>query len=125
MSGVYLIYTSLSQVSVRYWRFFSSPEAASVVEDHLESFFTVLYPKDESQFKGLFGNHEAMQEYVKADKKQPTQNWMTDEMRTSFIERFKRDGFTGPFNWYKAIVFNHHWNHDKGVSSLYELTVMG
>lgn len=121
MSVIYILHEIILHASIRYWRFFSSPEGASVVEAHLESFFTVLYPKDESQFKALFGNHEAMQEYVKADKKQPTQDWITEKMRTSFIDQFKRDGFTGPFNWYKAIVFNHHWNHDKGVSSLYTI----
>jgi hypothetical protein len=66
-----------------------------------------------------------MVEFIKADKKEPTADWATDDMRKKFIERFSKDGFTGPFNWYKAIVFNHHWEHDKSIPLLTRDSDMG
>jgi soluble epoxide hydrolase / lipid-phosphate phosphatase len=81
----------------------------------LESFFTVLFPRDESQFKALFTTRGAIQDFIEADKLQPTADFATEEMKSDFVSRFKKDGYTGPFNWYKSFVFNHHWPDEKGI----------
>jgi len=95
-----------------YFHFFFDPAAPRILQDHVESFFTVLFAKDEAAFKALFTDHEAMRSFIEADKKQPVADWVTDDMRKSFIGYHQQHGFASPLNIYHVLKGT-HYAHEK------------
>lgn len=89
--------------SMAYWYLFSSDDGYKLLDEHLESLFTVLHGHPDSWLDTVC-KHDGVKEFLLQDKKQPTEPYATEEMKSDFITRFKRDGFAAPTCWYKAMV---------------------
>ncbi|KAL5500922.1 hypothetical protein ACEPAH_9309 [Sanghuangporus vaninii] len=87
-----------------YWKFFSKDGAENITLDHLESLFTLLYSSDDSLTQH-WCPEGALEEWLLADKKS-SQLIISEEEKRFYIDFFSKNGFAGPFCWYKATVFN-------------------
>ncbi|THV67247.1 alpha/beta-hydrolase [Aureobasidium pullulans] len=100
-----------------YWYLFSSEDGYKLLDEHLESCFTVLHGPPESWLDTTC-KYDGLKDYLIADKKQQTEAYATEEMMNAFITRFKRDGFAAPTCWYKAIVGGHQNFEAKKVKAM-------
>ena len=53
--------------------------------------------------------------YIESGKTEPLPGYATEEMKEAWISRLRRDGFAAPYRWYKAMAYNHMWEHDKST----------
>ena len=86
-----------------YWYLFTSEDGYKLLDEHLESSFTVLHGPPESWLETVC-KPDGLKNFLLEDKKQPLEPYATEEMKNKFIARFKRDGFAAPLCWYKAMV---------------------
>jgi soluble epoxide hydrolase/lipid-phosphate phosphatase len=98
-----------------YWRLFTSDEGPGILEAHLESLFTALHAKKLDHMKDTFTTEDGMRNYLLADKRQELAEYATPEMQREFVERFRRDGFEAPLQWYRAVKENVQWGVEQTI----------
>ncbi|KAH8901485.1 alpha/beta-hydrolase [Thozetella sp. PMI_491] len=88
-----------------YFNFFVEEDAAEVVEQHLESLFTLIHGDSPTTIRDFYCNKGAFKQYLLEDRREQVKEHARapGEME-KFVRRFKRDGFKGPFCWYLAIT---------------------
>ena len=105
-----------------YWNFFTAPDAAQLMEADLSRMYEVnhgLYKSNVPEENGrdiwmreMFCTLGAMREYVAkqgkyADYTVPLKPYAEDpRLKEKFIERMKRDGFSGPVQYYHSLKNN-------------------
>lgn len=65
--------------------------------------WTIGHGKPESFLETLC-TEDGVKNFLEEDRRQPTEDYATDEMRDKFIARMKRDGFQAPQNWYRSMM---------------------
>lgn len=97
-----------------YWELVLSDQGPKILEDHLESLWTVLHGAGDSMI-ATFGTKDGMKSYLLEDKMQPVQEYATEERKAEFLKQFREDGMTAPLCWYRAQAFNHHFEAEKVI----------
>lgn len=88
-----------------YWDFFTSPDAASIVDTNLERMWQVLHGAEEDWMKKMFCVPGAMREFLLSDKQVPLRPYAEKpEYREGSLKQFKRDGFASSLQMYNATV---------------------
>ncbi|EKM57396.1 uncharacterized protein PHACADRAFT_255121 [Phanerochaete carnosa HHB-10118-sp] len=87
-----------------YWTFFSAPDANEVIQAHMESFVSIMYPYDPTIWKTRFAPTGAMRGSLLEDYVAPKPSYVSEEDKKHFIETFKRNGFEAPTCWYKIMT---------------------
>lgn len=67
-----------------YWRFFSEPDGPKLVEDHIDSFLSLLYAKDRTLGSVHFSPLGALRAWLSEDKTTPTAGYISAEVRSLF-----------------------------------------
>lgn len=99
-----------------YWELFTAPDGPKILHEHLESLWTALHGDQENWMDTIFCTRGAMREYLLQDKTVPVKKYAQDpELKRTWIERMRRDGFETPSNWYHAMRFNHHFNAERDI----------
>jgi pimeloyl-ACP methyl ester carboxylesterase len=86
-----------------YWKLFTAPDGAQVIDDHLESMFTLCHGAPETWLETL-AKPDGAREYLEADKRQPVQAYATEERRRKWLEQFRGGGIDAPLNYYRSMV---------------------
>ncbi|EWZ00181.1 hypothetical protein FOYG_00070 [Fusarium oxysporum NRRL 32931] len=89
---------------LEYWDFFTAPDGAKILNEHLESVYCVIHGPPET-WRGTFCTPNGFRNFVVAGHTQPTEAYATPEHMKAFIERMRRDRFDAPQCYYKAMVF--------------------
>jgi soluble epoxide hydrolase / lipid-phosphate phosphatase len=98
-----------------YWELVLSDEGPKILEDHLESLWTILHGDGESMI-ATFGTQGGMKAYLLEDKTQDVQGYATDSRKVDFVQQFSRDGMAAPLCWYKAQAWNLHIEDEAKIS---------
>ncbi|KLO07579.1 alpha/beta-hydrolase [Schizopora paradoxa] len=86
-----------------YFAFFVEEDAARTIEEHAESFFSLLYAGDEKIFQKNFCPIGKLKEWLLSDKMTTTAPWFTAEEKKLHTEPVIAGGFTTPLCWYKQM----------------------
>lgn len=92
--------------SMWYFPLFASENGAKVIEAHLEQMFTLLHGGGQTM-KDTLCVEGGIEKWLDDGSKASAEvlPYATNlQFRDEWITRLRRDGWTGPLNWYKAIV---------------------
>jgi pimeloyl-ACP methyl ester carboxylesterase len=90
-----------------YWEFFVSPDAADILDGHLEKMWQVLHGDVENWMQQQFSVSGAMRKFILGDEQVPLKPYaQKSEWKNRFIQQFKTDGFASALQMYKAAVYN-------------------
>jgi pimeloyl-ACP methyl ester carboxylesterase len=81
-----------------YWKFFTADDGARILNENVESIFTVAHGLPES-WMYTFCTEGGMREFVSAGKTQEVESYVTEDYKKKWIERLRRDGFDAPQCW--------------------------
>lgn len=85
--------------------------------DNLERFYTAVHGSPDHWMRKILCVPGALENYMTSTDSVTLASYATSPenafYRDDFLSRYRRDGFTGPLNWYKAQVSNHHWDVEK------------
>ena len=99
-----------------FWELLTAADGADILDQHLDSFWTVLHGNRQGWMKDLFCVRGAMRDYLLADKRIPLQEFAEDpKWKTDFMERFKEGGFAAPLCWYKATARGYNYEVEKDI----------
>ncbi|KAF1348553.1 Alpha/Beta hydrolase protein [Delphinella strobiligena] len=106
-----------------YWKFFTAPDCAKILEKNLDSMFDVLHVPGE-QWLDTLCQPDGLRDFVTQGKKADVQSYATDEMRNEWVKRMEKDGFEAPLCWYKSSVFGHQDGETDGVDPLVKVPAL-
>ncbi|KIX92415.1 uncharacterized protein Z520_11890 [Fonsecaea multimorphosa CBS 102226] len=100
----------------QYWYFFTSRDGYKIINSNLERFWEVLHGADPEWMKKMFAGEDAMTNYMSGNERVALKPYAAKpKWRNDFMQRFTRDGFQAPTNWYKAQATNVQWEDDKSI----------
>jgi len=86
-----------------YWKDLVSDDAPEILNNHLESFWTLCHGAPET-WRETKCKPGGVKKYLLENKVQPTQAYATESRKKEWIERLSRDGIEGPLQWYLSHV---------------------
>lgn len=86
-----------------YWKLFTGPDGAQVLDSHLEATWTMCHGEPELWLETMTVQDGA-RNYLLADGRRPVQAYATAERRRKWLEQFGGDGFDAPLNYYRSVV---------------------
>ncbi|EIN11755.1 alpha/beta-hydrolase [Punctularia strigosozonata HHB-11173 SS5] len=89
-----------------YWQFFDSPDAAGIIEKHIDSFLELLYPEDPALWKTHVANTGKLREWVESDSHTQRASYLTDEDYQHMRSTLLSGGMKAPLLWYTNHVRN-------------------
>ncbi|KAJ7244035.1 Alpha/Beta hydrolase protein [Mycena rebaudengoi] len=84
-----------------YWHFFTSDGADKIIEDHIDAFMCILYPRDPRSWLTDMAPIDKIKEWVISDKVTPPPVYLTEEDFTRQKTELLKGGLAGPLCWYK------------------------
>ncbi|THH32650.1 hypothetical protein EUX98_g1519 [Antrodiella citrinella] len=89
-----------------YWWFFNEEDADKVIAEHLDSYMSIVYVKDQSTWRELVCAQGALRPALLADYKSASgfASYMSDADIKIVTETFRRDGLGGALCYYKATI---------------------
>lgn len=91
-----------------YWKFFTADDGARLLTENADVAFDILHSPS-SWLETVCTNggfRKAIEKKGEGFDLKP-RPYATEEMKKTFVERMRRDGFDGPTCWYKSFVFGH------------------
>ncbi|KAF9241876.1 Alpha/Beta hydrolase protein [Melanogaster broomeanus] len=85
-----------------YWTFFSQDDAASAIEENIDSFIDVIYPADPEIWKTYVNLPGEWEAFVKQGKTLPRAPYLTAEHYEHIKASLYEGGLASPLNWYKS-----------------------
>ncbi|GJE89531.1 alpha/beta hydrolase [Phanerochaete sordida] len=85
-----------------YWLFFNSPDANAVMQAHMNSVVSILYPNDPAIWKTHFAPTGTFRKSLNENYLAPLPSWWSEADKDAFVDTFRRNGF--PTNWYSVMV---------------------
>lgn len=95
--------------------FLSEDNSATIIEAHLESFFSAMFPDDPTLWVTEVAPIGALKAWLEADRKTPLPSYLLPEHKNHWCEIFQKEGFSAPLCWYKAIVSGVNATDDKSI----------
>ncbi|KIP08441.1 hypothetical protein PHLGIDRAFT_117193 [Phlebiopsis gigantea 11061_1 CR5-6] len=87
-----------------YWSFFNRDDANHVIQDHIESFVSVLWPHDPKYWLDHFAPTGTLERSLLENWTAPLPAYLSEEDKQEIITTYRANGFTAPTSWYKIIV---------------------
>ncbi|PGH05846.1 hypothetical protein AJ79_06688 [Helicocarpus griseus UAMH5409] len=88
-----------------YLRFFVGEEAAGLIEEHMESFFSLFYPADPNLWIEHLGATGACETWLRNDRRAPLAPYVTEEEKSTHLQ-IMRGHYQSALMWYRALVWN-------------------
>lgn len=98
-----------------YWLFFSEDGADKVIEENIDSFFSMLYPNDPKMWRTDMAERDALKSWVTQGKLSDRPKYLTEQELQTIKKNLLHGGLAAPLCWYKAVVHGHNNNFDKDV----------
>ena len=87
-----------------YWKIFAAPEGPEVMDNHLESMWTMAHGEPETWLDN-FCKDGGARNFLTSDKRQPTMAYATEERKQRWMaSRKMAPGFDAPLNYYRSIT---------------------
>ncbi|KAL3469933.1 Alpha/Beta hydrolase protein [Aspergillus californicus] len=102
-----------------YWNFFLAPDAAGVIESHLERMWQVLHGDVDGLMKKLFCVPDAMRNFLLGSEELPLKGYAIESQarwKERFMDQFKEDGFHSALQMYRAITLGVQDQSDLAIS---------
>ncbi|GJE83979.1 hypothetical protein PsYK624_000520 [Phanerochaete sordida] len=87
-----------------YWLFFSDADVDAVMQAHIESFASLLYPQDPETWQTRIAPVGALKQTLLDDWTAPRAAYVSEEDVRLWVETFRRNGFDAPTCWYKVMT---------------------
>ncbi|KIP06414.1 hypothetical protein PHLGIDRAFT_106968 [Phlebiopsis gigantea 11061_1 CR5-6] len=87
-----------------YWGFFNRDDADQVIQDHIESFMSLLWPYDPKYWIDRFARTGGIERTLHEDWTAPLPAYVSEADKDVFIATFCSNGFVGPTCWYKTVL---------------------
>lgn len=91
-----------------YWKVFVAEGGVALLDANTDLLFDILHAPQ--TWRETLCSDGGLRKAIEARGEGfdlQTRPYATPEMKTAFVERFARDGFAGPVNWYKSHVQGH------------------
>ncbi|EEH06398.1 epoxide hydrolase [Histoplasma capsulatum G186AR] len=88
-----------------YLKFFVSEGAAGLIEEHVDSFFTLFYPAEADLWIEHLGPTGALETWLRNDRKAPLAPYITEEEKATHF-KIMRGHYKSALMWYRALVGN-------------------
>ncbi|TFY57562.1 hypothetical protein EVJ58_g6947 [Rhodofomes roseus] len=98
-----------------YWHFFCEDGTAKVIEEHLDSFLSALYPLDPATWKTDMGPRGTLKAWILNDRKAPWPSYLKEEDVKYISDLIKRYGIDSSLNWYRTYLSGIAAADDKGI----------
>ncbi|KXJ97157.1 epoxide hydrolase [Microdochium bolleyi] len=100
-----------------YQVFLAADRAPAILREKADRLYTAAHAAGEDAMKELFCVPGALEKFLDGTEETPVRPYAEDEgMRERFVARFRRDGFEGPVNYYRA--FHADMNRSDEVGEL-------
>ncbi|CAF1227867.1 unnamed protein product [Rotaria sordida] len=100
--------------SLGYWKFFDSDDAATIIENNLESFIDLIYASNTTLFKTHFTPTGKMRQWLINNHRIARATYMT-ENDYNILRQYLSEGMQPKLNWYRAIIANVDWEDEKNI----------
>ena len=97
-----------------YWKFFESDEAATTIENNVDSFIDLLFSNVSGEKKLGFAPVGKVQEWLINGRRTTRASYMNEDDYTHFRESLLK-GMQPKLNWYKAAIENISWDDEKNL----------
>ncbi|EMD40596.1 hypothetical protein CERSUDRAFT_148764 [Gelatoporia subvermispora B] len=87
-----------------YWAFYAEDGADKVIEQHIDSAISMLYPSDPSLWAMNLAPNGAFREWILSNKVTPTASYITEDEKQMVKETILKNGLDAPLCWYKVHV---------------------
>ena len=81
-----------------YWKFFTADDGAPKMNENVDSVFDAAHGIPET-WLDIFCKEDGMRNWVSQGKRQEVESYVTDDFRSEWVQRMKRDKFDGPQCW--------------------------
>ncbi|TFK36833.1 Alpha/Beta hydrolase protein [Crucibulum laeve] len=95
--------------------FFAEENANEIIETHMESFFSAIFPRDPKLWVTEVAPIGALKAWLEADKRTVTLSCIAKQDKDVWHNAFAKDGLAAPLCWHKAIVDGTNADDDKLV----------
>jgi soluble epoxide hydrolase/lipid-phosphate phosphatase len=107
-----------------YFEFFVEDDAAEVMEQHLESLYTLIHGDSATTIRDFYCNKGAFKQYLLEDRKeQVKEHARAPGEMDKFVHRFQQDGFKGPQCWYRAMTSAIQYRAEKELFQPQDLVI--
>ncbi|KZT30637.1 epoxide hydrolase [Neolentinus lepideus HHB14362 ss-1] len=97
-----------------YWMFFSSEGADRIIDNHWDSFFSLLFPHDPALWRTDMAPLGGFKAWLLADKTAPLPSYLTPEEKETITALIRPP--TGGLNWYKVMTSGINAADDRSVA---------
>ncbi|KAJ7716229.1 alpha/beta-hydrolase [Mycena maculata] len=100
---------------VAYMRFFVQPDAAKVIEEHIDSFLDLVYPVTPEVWMESMCVDGGARAWIEQDKRTSLAWYITPEDRDRQKQELMAGGLSAPLCWYKTLVQDANKKDDANV----------
>ncbi|KAF8315053.1 alpha/beta-hydrolase [Clavulina sp. PMI_390] len=93
----------LGYENIGYFKFFPAEHAPAEIEDHLESFVSIMFGPP-GEWKERVCASGGLESSLKENHISKVEPWMSQEDKEELIEYLRKTGLTGPCMWFRAAV---------------------
>ncbi|KAJ7882462.1 Alpha/Beta hydrolase protein, partial [Mycena leptocephala] len=87
-----------------YMRFFVQPDAPAIIEKHIDSFISLLYPDTIQLWKDHLCIDGGARAWIENNKQSPLPWYMTPEEKDHLRKTWLRNGISAPLCWYQSMT---------------------
>ncbi|TBU42304.1 alpha/beta-hydrolase [Dichomitus squalens] len=98
-----------------YWAFFIKPDSHVVADKNIDSFLTLVYPKEPEIWKDWIAPLGKAEEWVASDRRGERPAWFSEQEYAEACERFVKYSLESPMNYYRVVVFNLNIDDNKAI----------
>ncbi|KAJ7913192.1 alpha/beta-hydrolase [Mycena leptocephala] len=99
-----------------YMRFFVQPDAPAIIEKHIDSFISLLYPETIQLWKDNLCVDGGARAWIENNKQSPLPWYMTPEEKDHLRKSWLRNGISAPLCWYRAMIDQATYEDDAKIS---------
>jgi pimeloyl-ACP methyl ester carboxylesterase len=106
-----------------YWKFFEADDAATIIENNLESFIDLAFASDPTLWKTDFAPVGKVRNWLTNGNRTTRGSYMTENDYMIF-RQYLAEGMQPKLNWYKATIANINWNDEKNLDPVIKRPVL-
>ena len=105
---------ALGYENTGYWTFFAADDAAGLIEQNVEGFLDLGFPKDPRIWMTDFAPLGKIREWITQGKRTERAPFLTEE-DCRVLRQNVTEGMQPKLNWYRSVLANIDWNDEKDL----------
>lgn len=106
-----------------YWKFFEADDAATIIENNLDSFIDLAFAIDPTLWRTDFAPVGKVRNWLTNGNRTTRDSYMTAGDYATF-RQYLAEGMQPKLNWYKALIANIDWNDEKHLDPVIKRPVL-